>query len=632
MNSRPDLKERVSEFLKKNPNPEDEEVHALAQRLKVPKDKVEEAVYAALSSFSAHGRAKEKGFSPKDAKPSELSAGVKVEKEHTDDPKMAKRIATDHLAEFPDYYTRLKKMEAGAMKKSVFEKDGDDLLKGATLEDGRLVMKALPKAGVEGGHKTPPKEYREGGAKKEKHYADPKNFKYPIDDEGHVRAAISYFSKPKNAGVYSPEQQKSIWSRIRKAAKKFGIETGEKSGPPSVEKSLEEASTLLEESLLKGFDRSKLTQKQVTVKRGGKTFQRKQWVSAGEKPQGEGLTSEASQRAHAGGATKVGYSHPLTEAQKESFARGSREALAEAEKPKGEGRVNVFGPTRTLRSPGVEEAKKQLISERVKAAKGAVDFTNEMLAKKPWTRKEALERFGPGGKSYYPQDVARRKEEEAARAEIAAKPRMKEKGNRGELAGEKVLGGHVAMEGSIRKKLQDAYWSWNEAHRKATMSDSSEDKAKADEAKAKLRQAQSDVDAQIAKEKSGRKKLEDEPIGTVRNIGGSRARRVEGGWSKEPGTEKSFILGKSIFGDTDLDCTLENGRLVKAYNAPPMVSQAHTSPQGVSLGPKKPSAAPLAKPQTPSPRPKKLLGNTSPASMTTGTPVAQAKPNQPPRG
>jgi hypothetical protein len=41
----------------------------------------------------------------------ELSMGIEVEKEHTDDPNIAKSIARDHLSEFPDYYSRLKKME-----------------------------------------------------------------------------------------------------------------------------------------------------------------------------------------------------------------------------------------------------------------------------------------------------------------------------------------------------------------------------------------------------------------------------------------------------------------------------------------------------------------------------------------
>jgi len=46
----------------------------------------------------------------------QVSIGVKVEMEHTNDPKIAKEISLDHLFEFPDYYTRLKKMEAEAKK------------------------------------------------------------------------------------------------------------------------------------------------------------------------------------------------------------------------------------------------------------------------------------------------------------------------------------------------------------------------------------------------------------------------------------------------------------------------------------------------------------------------------------
>lgn len=43
--------------------------------------------------------------------PMELKLGIEVEKEHTDNPLIAKEIAKDHLAECPNYYTRLKKME-----------------------------------------------------------------------------------------------------------------------------------------------------------------------------------------------------------------------------------------------------------------------------------------------------------------------------------------------------------------------------------------------------------------------------------------------------------------------------------------------------------------------------------------
>jgi len=48
---------------------------------------------------------------------SELKKGIQVEKEHTGDPKMAKKIAMDHLVENPNYYTELKKFEQGKGKK-----------------------------------------------------------------------------------------------------------------------------------------------------------------------------------------------------------------------------------------------------------------------------------------------------------------------------------------------------------------------------------------------------------------------------------------------------------------------------------------------------------------------------------
>ena len=55
----------------------------------------------------------------------QLDMGREIEKEHTSDPDIAERIAMDHLVEIPDYYTRLKKMEAEAeaeIKKAKQEK------------------------------------------------------------------------------------------------------------------------------------------------------------------------------------------------------------------------------------------------------------------------------------------------------------------------------------------------------------------------------------------------------------------------------------------------------------------------------------------------------------------------------
>jgi hypothetical protein len=46
----------------------------------------------------------------------QIEMGIKVEMEHTKYPKVALQIALDHLEEYPDYYTRLARMEKTAEK------------------------------------------------------------------------------------------------------------------------------------------------------------------------------------------------------------------------------------------------------------------------------------------------------------------------------------------------------------------------------------------------------------------------------------------------------------------------------------------------------------------------------------
>ena len=53
----------------------------------------------------------------------QLDMGEPIEHEHTKDHKLAKEIALQHLDEIPDYYTRLKKMEASAKKEHKKFKD-----------------------------------------------------------------------------------------------------------------------------------------------------------------------------------------------------------------------------------------------------------------------------------------------------------------------------------------------------------------------------------------------------------------------------------------------------------------------------------------------------------------------------
>jgi Protein of unknown function (DUF5661) len=113
-----DIQEKIAEFFANNPNPPDEEIHAMAKRMGLQPDDLETHIYALLGSLLGDGNAKKKGFTEKDADSKQLEMGTKVEMEHTTNKILAKRIALDHLAEIPDYYTRLKKMEAEGEKEN----------------------------------------------------------------------------------------------------------------------------------------------------------------------------------------------------------------------------------------------------------------------------------------------------------------------------------------------------------------------------------------------------------------------------------------------------------------------------------------------------------------------------------
>ena len=58
-----------------------------------------------------YGEANKKGITVNDVDQDQLRAGIKIELEHTQYPQIAMKIALDHLAEIPDYYTRLIAME-----------------------------------------------------------------------------------------------------------------------------------------------------------------------------------------------------------------------------------------------------------------------------------------------------------------------------------------------------------------------------------------------------------------------------------------------------------------------------------------------------------------------------------------
>jgi ATP-dependent protease ClpP protease subunit len=73
------------------------------------------------------------------------------------------------------------------------------------------------------GHDSPPKGYP---ASRDQ-YADPENYKYPIDTADRTRSAWSYINKAENRSEYSASELIYIENRIKSAARKFGIKIAE---------------------------------------------------------------------------------------------------------------------------------------------------------------------------------------------------------------------------------------------------------------------------------------------------------------------------------------------------------------------------------------------------------------------
>jgi len=102
-------------FLLKNPRPDDDDVHYYCREKALDYEEFEKALFKLAGRFI--GFLYKEGLSNRgtiNVHPDELLRGIEVEKEHTDDPVVSKKIAMDHLAEIPDYYTRLDAMEAQA--------------------------------------------------------------------------------------------------------------------------------------------------------------------------------------------------------------------------------------------------------------------------------------------------------------------------------------------------------------------------------------------------------------------------------------------------------------------------------------------------------------------------------------
>jgi hypothetical protein len=66
------------------------------------------------------GLAARKGVTASDVDQGALAKGASVEMEHTSDPRLARQIALDHLAERPDYYEMLERCESDGVSSRDF--------------------------------------------------------------------------------------------------------------------------------------------------------------------------------------------------------------------------------------------------------------------------------------------------------------------------------------------------------------------------------------------------------------------------------------------------------------------------------------------------------------------------------
>lgn len=118
VNNMPDLPV-VIDFFEQNPNPVDDAVHQYAEENGYDNHQFENVIYR-LATIAAEllrgGRSSEMELDVATVDPQQLEMGVEIEYEHTTNPAIAKKIALDHLAELPDYYTRLQQMEEMAKK------------------------------------------------------------------------------------------------------------------------------------------------------------------------------------------------------------------------------------------------------------------------------------------------------------------------------------------------------------------------------------------------------------------------------------------------------------------------------------------------------------------------------------
>jgi len=106
-----DIDGTIIDFFIKNEKVDDNDIHALAEKLGLDPHEFEGRIYGILSGFLHQGKSKGKTVDI-ESNPDLLSKAIQIEMEHTTIPALAKKIVMDHVAEAGwGYYTALIEME-----------------------------------------------------------------------------------------------------------------------------------------------------------------------------------------------------------------------------------------------------------------------------------------------------------------------------------------------------------------------------------------------------------------------------------------------------------------------------------------------------------------------------------------
>jgi hypothetical protein len=201
----------LSENINPENQPSEEELDAMIKKMEDEKAG-EEAIMSQYDETINEGKGKE--LHPNQIHPAELRMGIKVELEHTDVLDKAKKIALDHLAENPFYYTALKL--AGVESPSAPKVKQPEEKKAKKSKDAtELVDKANQMQKVKMPKKDEKKKIKE--SVDEKMYfadmpADPEKYKMVKDSKGKIMKATNAdgveFQKGDEVVAYDGEQLK----------------------------------------------------------------------------------------------------------------------------------------------------------------------------------------------------------------------------------------------------------------------------------------------------------------------------------------------------------------------------------------------------------------------------------------